>query len=104
MNDRQQIPERDILKVQCDDFRLPPGGTSKESDFDMLCHLELEPELDEKKKDDDDEEDAKDQANEMMEIKYKLTIPTIQDYWLKMNPDAEDYIDIMVRCFAQGLD
>lgn len=21
-----------------------------------------------------------------------------------MNPDSEDYIDIMVRCFAQGLD
>lgn len=58
LNDKQSIPEREIQKVECDDFRLPPGGTSKESDFDMLCHLELEPEIDPKKKGDDDEDEA----------------------------------------------
>lgn len=44
------------MPVECDDFRLPPGGTSKEEEFDLLCHLELEPEKEEKKKGDDEEE------------------------------------------------
>jgi hypothetical protein len=45
--------------VPCDEFRLPPGGISKEEDFDLLCHLELEPEKEEKKggaADDEEEE------------------------------------------------
>lgn len=25
-----------------DDFILPPRGKSKENDFDLLCHLEIE--------------------------------------------------------------
>jgi hypothetical protein len=49
--------------VECDDFRLPPGGTSKESDFDLLCHLELEPEKQEKKGGDNEEEEEEAGAN-----------------------------------------
>jgi len=47
--------------VECADFRLPPSGTSKEHEFDLLCHLELEPEKEEKKGNDDEEEEQDDQ-------------------------------------------
>lgn len=57
------MPPSEIEMVECDEFRLPPGGTSKEEDFDLLCHLELEPEKEEKKAGaDDDEEEEEDEA------------------------------------------
>jgi hypothetical protein len=46
--DAKPIPVHEIKKVVCEDFILPPRGHSKESDFDLLCHLELEPEKAEK--------------------------------------------------------
>jgi dynein heavy chain len=48
LNDSKPIPANEIKKVVCEDFILPPRGHSKESDFDLLCHLELEPEKTEK--------------------------------------------------------
>ena len=36
------IPERDIMKSEPIEFRLPPNGDSNEEDFDPLVHLELE--------------------------------------------------------------
>ena len=89
--------------VECPDFILPPRGTSKKEEFDLLCHLELEPEKEEKKGGDDDEEENEEQAVEA-EIKYKSVVPHIQDYWLKTKPESDDYIDVVVRCFASGLD
>jgi hypothetical protein len=64
--------------VPCNDFRLPPSGTSKEEEFDLLCHLELEPEKEEKKggANDDDEEEV-DEANVVEVQKYKSTVPRI---------------------------
>jgi len=44
LNDARAIPGNEIKKVVCDDFVLPPRGQSKDQDFDLLCHLELEPE------------------------------------------------------------
>lgn len=90
--------------VECDDFRLPPGGTSKEEEFDMLCHLELEPEKEEKKGGAEDEEEEVDEENMVDVPKYKSTVPKIQEFWLRTVPDQDDYIDVLVRCFASGLD
>lgn len=69
---------------------LPPRGNSKETDFDLLCHLELEPEKVEKKggpSADDEEEEDEEEANANAEIKYKSVVPRIQDYWLRTKPD-----------------
>ena len=78
LNDAQPIPENEVLKVETDDFNLPPRGTSKESDFDLLCHLEIEPEVDEKNKgEDDDDGTAVPETNQVFEKKYKLTVPKI---------------------------
>lgn len=74
--------------VECDDFRLPPGGTSKEEDFDLLCHLELEPEKEEKKGAADDDEEQEEDDLVMEEVqKYKSTVPRIQEFWLRTVPD-----------------
>lgn len=89
--------------VLCDDFRLPPSGTSEEKDFDLLTHLELEPEQLEKKGKNEDE-DEKEVLAEVDIPKYKSTVPSIQEYWLKAVPDQDDYIDVVDRCFASGLD
>lgn len=48
LNDKVAIPANEVKKVVCEEFILPPRGTSKDSDFDLLCHLELEPEKAEK--------------------------------------------------------
>ena len=42
LNDSKPIPEEEIVKVPIDEFILPPRGKSKEEDFDLLCHLEIE--------------------------------------------------------------
>ena len=40
------IPDSEIAKVEIEDFKYPPHGTSHPQDFDLLSHLELEPEID----------------------------------------------------------
>ena len=77
LNDAGVIPEGGIVRVPCEDFRLPPQGTSKDSDFDMLCHLELEPEKVEKKKGDEDEEEVGEVVEEEPEKKEALGVPRI---------------------------
>jgi dynein heavy chain, axonemal len=93
LNDKVAIPGNEVKKVVCDEFILPPRGTSKDSDFDLLCHLELEPEKAEK----GEEEEAAaggeaGQSAAVVEIKYKSVVPNIQKYWLQMKPNANDYI------------
>ena len=42
--------------------------------------------------------------DEFVEPIYKKTVPNIQKYWLKMEPDEESYIEVIIRTFASGLD
>ena len=52
-----------------------------------MTHLEIEPEAEAKKKDDEEEEEVDPEENKEEVKKYKLTIPNIQEYYLKMKPD-----------------
>jgi hypothetical protein len=36
--------------------------------------------------------------------KYKLTVPNIQESWLTTEPSIEDYYNIVVNCFSEGLE
>lgn len=77
LNDKVPIPASEVKKVVCEEFLLPPRGHSKDSDFDLLCHLELEPEKAEKG---EEEEGAGGEAAEksaVAEIKYKSVVPNI---------------------------
>lgn len=62
LSDKTHIPEDEIKEAMIDDFILPPRGTSKEEDFDLLTHLQLEPEVEEG--DEDVEEDGGEGAAE----------------------------------------
>jgi hypothetical protein len=68
--------------VQIDDFILPPRGTSKEEDFDLLSHLELE-----KEKGEDEPEEEDDGQIEQIQL-YKKTLPNVHNFWIKLEPDA----------------
>ena len=82
LNDKVAIPANEVKKVVCEEFILPPRGKSQDSDFDLLCHLELEPEKAEKGEDEEEPTgEAAEQAN-VVEIKYKSVVPNIQKYWL----------------------
>lgn len=84
---------------------MPPRGHSKDSDFDLLCHLELEPEKEDKKG--EEEEGEGDQAAgdvKHVEIKYKSTVPNISDFWLQVMPNSKDYIQSVCQCFQEGLE
>lgn len=56
LNDSKPLPVNEIKKVVCEEFVLPPRGHSKEEDFDLLCHLELEPEKEDKKEEEEEGE------------------------------------------------
>jgi len=105
LNDKKEIPQSQIVSLETDDFKLPPGGTSREEDFDLLCHLEIEKEVEEKKGDDDEEEEEEEEEKMAEEDKkFKMTVPSIQNFWLKMAPDEEAFIEEVVKAFESGLD
>jgi hypothetical protein len=54
---------------------LPPRGDSKTEDFDLLAHLELEPEKEEGEEDDDDDYGEPEDA--IIEPIYKKVVPNI---------------------------
>lgn len=65
-----------------DDFIMPPRGTSKEEDFDLLSHLELE-----KEKVEDEPEEEDDGQVEQVQL-YKKTLPNVHNFWIKLEPDS----------------
>lgn len=58
LQDSKPVPKHEIHSIECPEFLLPPRGHSQDHEFDLLCHLELEPEKEEKKASEDDEEEA----------------------------------------------
>jgi len=100
-----EIPEYEIQQEQIEEFIPPPRGKSQIEDFDPLVHLELEPERDPDEEEDDSEEgDIIMEDNLIIEPLYRKIIPNIEKYWLRMEPEENDYIEVVVRTFAQGLD
>ena len=103
LSDHKPIPDKEICLVPIDDFILPPRGTSVEEDFDLLTHLQYEPEATEEEEDDGGEDAATKAAIKPDQL-YKKTVPGIHKFWLQMVPDETRFTDMLVRCFSQGLD
>ena len=113
IHDKIPVPESAVEKVEIEEFKLPPHGTSEAKDFDLLAHIELEPsdeELAEIQKAEEermaDGEEAEGAAEEMRVAtpKYKLSVPSIQEFWLTTDPSIDDYYNIVVNCFSEGLE
>lgn len=101
LNDSKPIPEEEIVKVPIDEFILPPRGKSKEEDFDLLCHLEIEqvkPEGEEEEEDDAEPVDVP-----IIQL-YKKTLPSAHKFWIKLEPDAEDFNNQIMSDFQFGLE
>jgi hypothetical protein len=62
--------------------------------------LELEEEAGEAEDDDDEEEGGA----AVLEPIYRKGIPTIEKYWLRMEPSCDDYIDCLIKTFSMGLE
>jgi hypothetical protein len=60
LNDSKVIPLDEIGQEPINEFILPPRGESTEEDFDLLVHLEIEPEKD------DDEVEIEDVDDDAM--------------------------------------
>lgn len=104
LQDDVEIPADEISLVQIDDFVLPPRGTSKVEDFDLLAHLELEV----PKEEGEEEEEAED-PGAGGEVKppdpiYQKKVKRIEKFWLRMEPDETAYIEVILRTFATGLE
>jgi len=102
LNAAEDIPETEIVPVEIDEFLTPPRGDSKVEDFDLLAHVEVEPEKEEGEEDEEEEEDPEKEEEAVQ--KYKKTIPNIQKFWVKFMHEKEDFVDQIVRCFDEGLD
>ena len=62
LNDKSELPEKEILEEPINEFLLPPRGKSTPEEFDLLAHLEIKKieeaeEVDEEAGEDDDEND-----------------------------------------------
>jgi trans-aconitate methyltransferase len=66
----------------------------------MLAHLELEPE----KEEGEEEEEEGEPEDKVIEPIFKKTVPKIEKYWLRMEPDQEDYIEVLIKTFSSGLE
>ena len=101
LDDSKQIPIEEIGRVPIDDFILPPRGKSQEKDFDLLSHLELEPEKNEEEEEGDAEEEGA--PIEAVQL-YRKTLPDVHTFWIKLEPDQNDFKTQITNDFQKGLD
>ena len=101
LDDSHAIPEREIVKVVIDDFLLPPRGTSQEHEFDLLAHIEVEPELG--SQDGSSSAEYGREEGDVYLVKEKMTVPNIQRYWIKLLPNADEFSSLVIQTFADGL-
>jgi dynein heavy chain len=93
-----EIPQSAMVKEETEDFKPPPHGTSQPKDFDLLTHLELEPEIEEGK-DLEEEEESDENVDPMFAKIYKDTCPDIHNQWLKITPSRDDFANLFEKMF-----
>lgn len=99
LDDSKPIPVEEIGRVPIDDFRLHPNGTSKEEDFDLLAHLELEKE----KGDEEEEEEGEPDEIEVVQL-YRQELKNVHNFWIKLEPDSQDFKQQIASDFTKGLE
>jgi dynein heavy chain len=92
------IPQSAMVKQETEDFKPPPHGTSLPKDFDLLTHLELEPEIEEGKEI-EDEEESDENVDPMFAKIFKDTCPDIHNQWLKITPSRDDFANLFEKMF-----
>jgi hypothetical protein len=93
--DENEIPADEVHQIRIEDY----GRGAPIEDYDPLAHYELE----EIRDADEDGSDMGEPEDAIITPIYKKVIPNIESYWLRLEPDANDYIEIIIRTFSQGL-
>ena len=101
LDDSDDLPEKEIVPVEIEDFMPHPRGTSQTEDFDLLAHLTIEEpkDADADEDEDDGEEDEEAEAKKI----FRLTAPKIQERWIKLVPDQNQFAQIIQKTFVDGL-
>ena len=86
LDDKKEIPEDEIIEVQIGEFAPPPRGKSEDKDFDLLAHIEILPEKGEGEEDAEELSEDPDAESAEAPIINQLTVPKIQQYWIKLLP------------------
>ena len=101
LNDKNELPPNEIHEEDIDDFLLPPRGKSTPEQFDLLSHLTIK-ELKEDEEEDDDDAGDEDEDDLHVQLTRKVT-PNIQNFWIKLTPDCEQFINALLKTFSEGL-
>jgi hypothetical protein len=100
LDDSAILPPGEVKDVPLDDYLPPPRGKSEPQDFDLLSHLEI------KEQGEGEEEDVVDDEAEEADLfvqKYRKVVPNIQDFWIKLVPNDDQFISVILKTFSEGL-
>ena len=69
-----------------------------------MAHLEIREDVEEGEEASDDGPGDEDEAEDDAFIqKYRKVTPNIQDYWIKLMPDQDEFINVLLKTFSEGL-
>lgn len=69
-----------------------------------MAHLTLEEAKVEGEEEEEDEDPDAEKEDEVAVPIFKKVVPNIQKFWIKMKPDHDEYIAVILSTFATGLD
>ena len=100
------IPSSKFYDEEIPKFALPPHGTSKPEDFNILSHVIVEPDFEaplegEEKPDEIEIERRRAEFEDQNPVMKK--IQNISQYWLSINPSVESIFQIIIKCIAEGM-
>lgn len=103
LQDQDELPSEEVAMIRVEEFRVPPHGTSKVHEFDLLCQVDIEKEKEEGKEEDEEEAPAIEEEP-VEEPRYLKTAPQIQKFWLQTTPSKLDYQHAITECFQSGME
>jgi hypothetical protein len=106
LSDQDTIPDSEVREIEVEEFLLPPRGNSKDEEFDLLTHIDIDDPEEEGEGNESGEEAAADSADDAVKEvpRYLKTVPDIQKFWLKTSPSKLDYHHVLMNCFSQGME
>ena len=103
----ESIPSSAIYEQPINKFALPPHGTSKISEFNVLSHIYLEPDFEGEAKQEEEEVDDIEIERRKTEFEnrqlYAQRVTNIARFWLSVEPTLDSIFNIVLKCIAEGM-
>jgi len=103
LDDQQVLPDDEIMNEAIEDFLPPPRGKSEAKDFDLLAHLEVKEIIEAGEDGEESVEAGEDEDDDLFVQKFRKVTPKIQDFWIKLVPNEDAFISIILKTFNEGL-